>query len=59
MTCRISGTPLSHVLDFGLQPLGNGFLTSDEFHREYFYNQERRHSSIKYLTPQEFEALSS
>jgi len=24
-----------------------------------FYNQERRHSSLKYLTPQEFEALSS
>ena len=24
-----------------------------------FYNKERRHSSLKYLTPQEFEALSS
>jgi transposase InsO family protein len=24
-----------------------------------FYDQERRHSSLKYLTPQEFEALAS
>ena len=24
-----------------------------------FYNKERRHSSLKYLAPQEFEALAS
>jgi len=35
--CRISGSPLSKVLDFGPQPLGNGFLKQEEFSDEYFY----------------------
>jgi transposase InsO family protein len=26
---------------------------------EHFYNSERRHSSLDYLTPNEFEALHS
>lgn len=35
--CRISGEPLTEVVDFGLQPLGNGFLGPTEFSDEYFY----------------------
>jgi 2-polyprenyl-3-methyl-5-hydroxy-6-metoxy-1,4-benzoquinol methylase len=38
--CRISKTPLTKVLDFGRQPLGNGFLLPDEFDAEYFYQME-------------------
>ena len=37
-TCRSSGTPLTLVLDLGRQPLGNGFLTSEDFPDEYFYS---------------------
>jgi methylation protein EvaC len=33
--CRVSGSPLRKIMDFGLQPLGNGFklkgVTNDEF----------------------------
>lgn len=35
--CRISGSPLANVLDFGQQPLGNGFLLPERFADEYFY----------------------
>ncbi len=35
--CRISGEPLTEVLDLGSQPLGNGFLAKDEFQKEYSY----------------------
>lgn len=38
--CRISGQPLIKVLDFGLQPLGNGFLLPEQFTSEYFYPME-------------------
>ena len=38
--CKISGTPLSKVIDFGKQPLGNGFLTSDQIKDEYFFPME-------------------
>jgi SAM-dependent methyltransferase len=38
--CRISGQPLSKVLDFGPQPLGNGFLLPENFTGEYFYRME-------------------
>lgn len=36
--CRLTGAPLSIVLDLGRQPLGNGFLSEDELADEYFYN---------------------
>ena len=36
--CRISGGKLTTFLDLGLQPLGNGFLTQQEFDTEFFYN---------------------
>ena len=38
--CRISGQPLIKVVDFGLQPLGNGFLLPEQFSSEYFYPME-------------------
>jgi 2-polyprenyl-3-methyl-5-hydroxy-6-metoxy-1,4-benzoquinol methylase len=38
--CRISSQPLTQVLDFGPQPLGNGFLTSDQIKDEYFFPME-------------------
>jgi methylation protein EvaC len=40
MTCRISGQPLTQVLDFGRQPLGNGFLTPNKVKDEYFFPME-------------------
>lgn len=38
--CRISGQPLSEVVDFGRQPLGNGFLDPNSFAEEYFYSMK-------------------
>ena len=38
--CRVSGNPLTKVIDFGRQPLGNGFLNQDDFKNEYFYQME-------------------
>ena len=38
--CRISGQPLTKVLDFEQQPLGNGFLPPEHFTSEYFYPME-------------------
>lgn len=35
--CRISGTSLTTVVDFGQQPLGNGFLEPRQFDDEYFF----------------------
>jgi SAM-dependent methyltransferase len=38
--CRISGQPLNEVVDFGRQPLGNGFLDPNSFPEEYFYSMK-------------------
>lgn len=38
--CRIAGTPLTKVVDFGKQPLGNGFLEPRQFAAEYFFPME-------------------
>lgn len=35
--CRVSGERLQKVVDFGMQPLGNGFLAQKDFVGEYFY----------------------
>jgi methylation protein EvaC len=35
--CRIDGTPLTTVVDFGKQPLGNGFLEPVNYGDEYFF----------------------
>lgn len=36
--CRLDESTLEIVLDLGKQPLGNGFLTPDDYDREYFYS---------------------
>ena len=38
--CRVSELPLVEVLNFGRQPLGNGFLRKEEFDDEYFFNMK-------------------
>jgi methylation protein EvaC len=38
--CRIAGTPLTKVVNFGLQPLGNGILVPEQYGDEYFYPME-------------------
>lgn len=38
--CRVSGEPLTHVHDFGMQALGNGFLLPEDFEEEYFFPME-------------------
>ena len=38
--CRITGQPLTRVLDLEQQPLGNGFLLPEHFTSEYFYPME-------------------
>lgn len=35
--CRITYEPLAQVVDFGSQPLGNGFLLPESFSNEYFF----------------------
>ena len=35
--CRVSGSPLTETVDFGPQPLGNGFLSSADPEEEYFF----------------------
>ena len=35
--CRVTGERLTKVVDFGLQPLGNGFLEPSLFTEEYFF----------------------
>ena len=36
--CRISGTEIIEFLDFGKQPLGNGFINQNQIKNEYFFN---------------------
>lgn len=38
--CRISDEKLIEVIDFGQQPLGNGFLKKTEFNQEYFFSMK-------------------
>lgn len=47
--CRVSGTPLTKVLDFGMQPLGNGFLESKDFKDEYFFPMEIGYSEVSMM----------
>ena len=35
--CRISGKRLKTIMDFGKQPLGNAFVSKEDFKKEYFY----------------------
>jgi SAM-dependent methyltransferase len=47
--CRVSGTPLTKVLDFGMQPLGNGFLEAKDFSDEYFFPMEIGYSEVSMM----------
>jgi 2-polyprenyl-3-methyl-5-hydroxy-6-metoxy-1,4-benzoquinol methylase len=47
--CRVSGTPLTKVLDFGMQPLGNGFLNKKELNEEYFFPMEIGFSEVSMM----------
>lgn len=47
--CRIAGTPLTKVVDFGLQPLGNGFLEPRQFTEEYFFPMEVGFSEVSMM----------
>jgi SAM-dependent methyltransferase len=38
--CRVSDSKLDTILDFGLQPLGNGFLNSDQIKDEFLYQMQ-------------------
>ena len=38
--CRVSSKELIEVIDFGSQPLGNGFLKKEEFQDEYFFKMK-------------------
>lgn len=38
--CRVSGESLKLVADFGKQPLGNGFLSEEDFEKEYFFDMK-------------------
>ena len=47
--CRISGAPLTKVLDFGKQPLGNGFLDIKDVGNEYFFHMEIGYSDVSMM----------
>jgi len=38
--CRVSASSLDLVVDFGKQPLGNGFLKKADFKNEYFFEMQ-------------------
>ena len=38
--CKISGKKLEEVINFGSQPLGNGFLESKDFSNEFLYQMK-------------------
>ena len=35
--CRVCNSELINIIDFGSQPLGNGFLKKSQIVNEYFY----------------------
>lgn len=47
--CRISGKPLIKVVDFGNQPLGNGFLMPKDFENEYLFRMEVGFSEVSMM----------
>jgi len=47
--CRISGAPLTKVIDFGMQPLGNGFLNAENIKNEYFFPMEIGYSEVSMM----------
>ena len=47
--CRLTGKKLNKILDFGNQPLGNGFLMPEKYKHEYFYNMSVGFSEETFL----------
>lgn len=47
--CRVSGSPLTKILDFGMQPLGNGFLEAKDVRDEYFFPMEVGYSEVSMM----------
>ena len=47
--CKVSSTPLTKIIDFGFQPLGNGFLEVKEYKNEYFYPMEIGYSEVSMM----------
>jgi methylation protein EvaC len=47
--CKISREPLIELVDFGFQPLGNGFLLPEEFRQEYFFRMAIGFSEISMM----------
>lgn len=47
--CRVSGTPLTKILSFGMQPLGNGFIDPKNTPQEYFYPMEIGFSEVSMM----------
>ena len=47
--CRVSGTRLTKVLNFGMQPLGNGFIVAKDFKDEYFFPMEIGYSEVSMM----------
>jgi 2-polyprenyl-3-methyl-5-hydroxy-6-metoxy-1,4-benzoquinol methylase len=47
--CRISGTPLTKIVNFGKQPLGNGFIDLDSIQDEYFFSMEIGYSEVSMM----------
>ena len=38
--CRVCNSELINIINFGSQPLGNGFLSQSQIKDEYFYQME-------------------
>jgi len=47
--CRVDGSRLEKILNFGLQPLGNGFLYAKDFKNEYFFPMEIGYSEVSMM----------
>ena len=47
--CRVDGSRLEKILNFGLQPLGNGFLDAKDFENEYFFPMEIGYSEVSMM----------
>jgi SAM-dependent methyltransferase len=47
--CRVSGAPMKKIIDFGRQPLGNGFLLPSQVDDEYFFPMEIGYSEVSMM----------
>ena len=49
MKCKVSGKNIKPFMSFGKMPMANGFLGSNEFKDEFFYNLEVGFSEENFL----------